>query len=249
MNFSLSTISLWLTLLTFSHSIWAGSFLDWSSNNIQLLQGNDFKLGDKTRTLLTFEHVNGWRYGDNFLFIELINRNDTSTEVYGEFYPRLSWSKIAGKTPSSLWIKDISLVAGFNGGNLPKHDPYKAYLLGGGLSFNLPHFNFFTLDLQAFKSDNVHTTGVQVTPVWSVPFQLGHFHFLFKGYAEWQSKKATGGSSTLLTQPQLLLDVGYLVSNHRDKFYMGIEYHYWHNKFGIKGVTERIPQAMIQLNF
>jgi len=226
----------------------ASPFFDWQSNNIQLLDGNDFKLGDKTRTLLTIEHVDGWRYGENFLFIEFIDRADSSTEVYGEFYPRLSWSKITGNSPSLSLFKDFSLVAGLNAGNLPKTDPYKAYLLGIGLSFNIPNMDFFTLDIQAFKAENVRTIGTQITPVWRVPFQIGSLHFLFKGYAEWQSEKATGGSSTLLTQPQLLLDVGQLLGQ-KNKFYAGIEYHYWHNKFGIKGLNEKVPQAMIMMTF
>ena len=234
-----------LSLLSTSH---ADGFFDWSSNNIQVLHGNNFKLGDKSRTLVTIEHVDGWRYGDNFFFIEFIDRNDTSTEVYGEFYPRLSWSKITGNTLPFSFIQDISLVGGLNAGNLPKADPYKAYLLGAGISFNVPHMDYLTLDVQAFKGDSVDTTGIQVTPVWSVPFQLGSLHFLFKGYAEWQSEKATGGSSTLLTQPQLLLDVGRLWNNP-SKVYAGIEYHYWHNKFGIKGLTEKVPQAMIMATF
>ncbi|NQY27081.1 MAG: DUF5020 family protein [Piscirickettsiaceae bacterium] len=235
-------------MLSMSYIANAEPFFDWTNNNIQLLHGNDFKLGDKTRSLLTFEHVNGWRYGENFLFIEFINRDDSSTEIYGEFYPRLSWSKISGQTPALAFIKDFSLVGGYNAGNLPKSDPYKAYLLGAGISFNVPRMDFFTLDIQAFKADNIRTTGIQITPVWSVPFQVGSLHFLFKGYAEWQSEKATGGSSTLLTQPQLLLDVGQLL-DQSNKFYAGIEYHYWHNKFGIKGLTEKVPQAMIMLNF
>ncbi|NOQ81080.1 MAG: hypothetical protein GQ548_00970 [Methylophaga sp.] len=226
----------------------AEPFFNWTSNNIQVLHGNHFKLGDKSRTLLTFEHADGWRYGENFFFVELIDREDTSTEVYGEFYPRLSWSKITGQTPSLPLFKDFSLVAGINAGNLPKADPYKAYLFGAGISFNIPHMDFLTVDIQAFKAENVHTTGVQITPVWSMPFDIGSLHFLFKGYAEWQSDKATGGSSSLLTQPQLLLDVGQLFGQN-NKIYAGIEYHYWHNKFGIKGLTEKVPQAMMMINF
>lgn len=226
----------------------AEPFFNWTSNNIQVLHGNDFKLGDKSRTLLTIEHVDGWRYGENFFFVELIDREDTSTEVYGEFYPRLSWSKLTGQTAFLPLFKDFSLVAGINAGNLPKQDPYKAYLLGAGISFDVPYMDFLTLDIQAFKADDVRTTGIQITPVWSMPFHVGTLHFLFKGYAEWQSERATGGSSSLLTQPQLLIDVGRLLG-HNNKIYAGIEYHYWHNKFGIRGLSEKVPQAMMMINF
>ena len=52
-----------------------------------------------------------------------------------------------------------------------------------------------------------------------------------------------------LTQPRLLLDVGDLVWNKQGQFFAGIEYQYWHNKFGIDGVTESTPQAQIKWVF
>jgi len=118
---------LYPNISSFGASAQADSFFGWSSNNLQLLQGYGFKLGDGSRTLLTLEHVDGWRYGENFIFIELINRNDISTAIYSEFYTRLSWSKITGRKPSLSFIKDTSLVTSLNMGNLPKHNPYKGY--------------------------------------------------------------------------------------------------------------------------
>ena len=55
---------------------------DWTSNDIQLLYGDTFKLGDKSRTTITVEHSNGWKYGSNFFFVDIVNRNDMSTEFY-----------------------------------------------------------------------------------------------------------------------------------------------------------------------
>lgn len=237
-----------LALLLVSKLSHASPIFDWTSNNIQILHGNDFKLGDKSRTLLTIEHVDGWRYGENFFFIEFIDRDDTGTAVYGEFYPRLSWSKITGQTPSSSFIKDFSLVGGFNGGSLPKEDPYRAYLLGLGTHFNVPAMDFLFIDIMAFKAENVHTTAVQITPVWSAPFKIGSLPFIFKGFLDWQSRKATGENSSILTQPKLLLDIGQLLGT-KNTFHAGIEYQYWHNKFGIKGLTESMPQAIIMTTF
>ncbi|MFW5450221.1 MAG: hypothetical protein ACKE9I_01375 [Methylophagaceae bacterium] len=244
----MSRLLIILLFICSSSFSYADSVFEWTANNIQVLSGHHFRLGDNSRTLVTIEHTDGWRYGDNFFFIEFIDRNDTSTEIYGEFYPRLSWSKISGKKPSLSFFRDFSLVAGVNAGNLPKDDPYRAYLLGAGISFNVPNMDYLQLDIQAFKSEDVNTTGIQITPVWSVPFQIGSLHFLFRGYAEWQSKKATGGESALLTQPQLLLDIGRLFG-HNKQIYIGMEYHYWHNKFGIKGVTEKVPQVMLMMSF
>jgi len=229
-------------------TVQAEPFFNWTANNIQVLTGGTYDLGPKRRNSITLEHADGWAYGENFAFMNIVDRNDVGTEYYGEFYPRLNWSKFSGKAPSLSLFKDYSLVAGINLGNLPKSDPFKAYLIGAGLAFDIPQMDYFKIDVLAFKSDSVKTTGIQISPVWSVPFQLGRFNFKFKGFADWQSRKATGGASVILAQPQLLLDIGQL-AGRKDKVYAGIEYSYWRNKFGIKGLTEKVAQAMIMVTF
>jgi hypothetical protein len=32
-------------------------------------------------------------------------------------------------------------------------------------------------------------------------------------------------------------------------FYAGIEYQYWHNKYGIKGLNESVPQVLVLWKF
>jgi len=244
-------ISLFLSLFlnfTFFSTSHATPIFDWTSNNIQVLTGSHFELGSERRNSITLEHADGWTFGENFAFIEIIHRSDIGTEYYGEFYPRLSWSKITGGSPSISLLKDISLVAGINLSNKPEHDPFKAYLLGVGMQFYVPNMDYFQIDIFSFKSDNTESTGIQISPVWSVPFQIGSLHFKFKGFIDWQSKKATGGESFILAQPQLLLDIGRL-AGQADQVYAGIEYSYWHNKFGIKGLTEKVPQAMLMITF
>jgi len=237
----------WLSCL--ASNAYSQPIFDWTSNNIQLLHGSHFKSTDKTRTITTIQHANGWRYGENFIFVDIDNRAEADHyALYGEFYPRLSWSKISGQEPSLPLFKDFSLVAGLNAGNLPESDPFRAYLLGFGAKFNLPAFKYFVIDVMAFKSENESTTGVQISPVWSAPFQIGSVKFEFKGYLDWQSADATGGVSSILTQPQLLVDVGDLLG-YSDSFYAGIEYHYWRNKFGIKNLDEKVPQAMVLFNY
>jgi len=240
-------LSLFLNLTVYSTS-YAAPFFDWTSNNIQVLTGGSYELGPERRNSMTVEHANGWAYGENFAFLDIINRNDIGTEYYGEFYPRLSWSKMTGEKPSNNLFKDFSLVAGFNLSNQPKYDPFKAYLFGAGVAFDMPNMDYFHIDILAFKSDNIDSTGIQITPVWSVPFQIGELHFKFRGFIDWQSKKATGGESFILAQPQLLLDIGQL-AGHSNQVYAGIEYSYWRNKFGIKGLTEKVPQAMLMITF
>jgi nucleoside-specific outer membrane channel protein Tsx len=120
--------------------------------------------------------------------------------------------------------------------------------LGGGISLDIPHTEFIQLDVMALKQDDVNSIGIQITPAWSIPFSLGGLSFKFRGFLDWVSASATGGVDYILTQPQLLLDAGQLLG-HKDRLYVGIEYWYWHNKFGIKGITEQSAQAIIMYNF
>lgn len=238
-----------LTLLYFvpltSH---ADNVFEWTSTNIQLLTGDGFELGSSRHNTVTIEHADGWRYGENYLFMDIIQRDDIGLEVYGEWYPRLSLNKISNKDLSFGLIKDFSIVGGINAGSEPSNDPFLSYLLGGGISLDIPHTEFIQLDVMAYKQEAVNNVGIQITPAWSIPFTLGGLDFKFRGFVDWVSAAATGGVDYILTQPQLLLDLGQL-SGHKDKLYLGIEYWYWHNKFGTEGVNEQSAQATIMYNF
>lgn len=235
-------IFLILNLVSFS----AQAF-EWTSTDIQLLYGNDFKLGDKDRATVTLEHSNGWQYGSNFFFIDTVARNDIGIELYAEVYTYLSLNKISGHDWSIGPIKDISLMTGLNISNKPENDNFKAWLLGLNLEFSAPLFDYLQLSISAYKDDNVRNKyGMQMTPVWSLPFELAELKFKFRGFTDFNiGNTNAAGRFTILSQPQLLLDVGDLVGLQSNKVYIGTEYSHWHNKFAIKGVDEHVVQAMI----
>lgn len=220
----------------------------WRSSNIQFLYGNQYEVGPSTRESITVEHASSWQLGESYFFSNIFNRRDVGTELYAEFYPRITWKALTDKPLPSPLLDDMSVVAGINIGNLPKNDPFKAYLLGVGVKFKVPAMDYLKLDFMAFKSDSLDSTGIQISPIWGMKFDLGQHRFMFKGFLDWQSKKATGGEATILAQPQLLLDVGHYW-HHSNQIYAGVEYSYWYNKFGIDGVIERVPQAMILIPF
>ncbi|KGM06739.1 Nucleoside-binding outer membrane protein [Methylophaga thiooxydans] len=220
----------------------------WRSTNIQFLHGNQYELGPKTRESITIEHASTWSMGQSYFFSNIFNRRDVGTEFYAEFYPRMTWKAITGKPSPVKLLDDFSVVAGINIGNLPRNDPFKAYLLGLGVKFKAPAMENLSLDVMAFKSENANTTGIQVSPVWSMKFNLGKHRFWCKGFIEWQSAKATGNKPSLSAQPQLLLDIGHYWQ-HDHQIYAGIEYAYARNKFGTDGVIEQVPQAMLLIPF
>jgi len=224
-----------------------GNAFDWTSNNVQVLYGSDFELGDTDRSTITVEHADGWEYGHNFFFVDIIDRSDIGIEVYAEVYSYLSLNKLTGKQFTLGPIKDISLMAGLNISNKPEDDNFKAYL--AGLSFDLSneYFNYLQFDISVYKSDNVSRKyGFQFTPVWSLPFQIASAKFKFRGFADFR----TGNTNRLntfnfLAQPQVLLDIGDLAGIKSDTVYIGTEYSYWQNKYGVKDVDESVVQAML----
>lgn len=242
---NLKKIALLSCLQTFNPST-AHAF-DWTSNDVQLLYGNDFEFGVDERTTVTVEHADGWHYGTNFFFVDLVDRNDIGLEIYAEVYSYFSMNKLTGLNWAFGPVKDISFVGGINISNKPERDNFKAYLLGLSLDLSNPWFDFLQFDITAYKDDSISDKyGMQFTPVWSLPFTIADTKFKFRGFTDFRTGNTNAsGNFHILAQPQMLLDVGYLAGWKSDKIYIGTEYSYWHNKFGVKGVDESVVQAMI----
>lgn len=220
---------------------------EWTSTNIQALYGEDFELGDNSRTTITIEHSDGWKYGKNYFFVDTIFRDDIGVEIYAEVYAYLSLSKISDQQVGFGPIKDISIVGGLNISNKPEKDNFKGYL--AGISFDLGNqwFDYLQLDIASYKNDSVAGKyGLQVTPVWSLPFSIADIDLKFRGFADFGFGYTNdNGNFHALTQPQMLIDVGKLAGWKKNSVYAGVEYMLWHHKFGLSNVTESTVQGMI----
>lgn len=224
----------------------------WSSSNVQILHGNDFKLGAKERTLLTFENSLGWDYGDSFFFVDVTEPTNTGTTYYSEWAPRLSLGKVTGKEMKYGIVKDIMLA-----GTLEMGDGVRGQLLGVGLPLALPGFAFANVNVYARRSErdfatSQTNTGAQVTLSWKRPFSVGKTKWSFEGFLDYAWGE-DGGSNpkedSLVAAPRLLLDVGALTGGKPGKIEAGVEHQIWRNKFGVKDVDEDVTQAMIKWIF
>ncbi len=216
-------------------------WLEWQSNNIQILHGGNFEFGDERQTTLTFEHANGWRYGDTFFYIDYsLDEPDT---VNAEISPRLSFSKITGQDLSYGVVQDILVST-----TLEKGRNFTAYLYGGAIDLALPGFNLFQINLYQRNNPDVSGKGWQTTVVWNYPFTIGSAKMSFEGYFDYADYEE--GVKNFFTQPQLLLDAGHSLGIAPDgKLYAGVEYRYWNNLYGIDGITEKVPQAVVKWVF
>ncbi len=227
---------------------------EWSSTNIQLLHGTDYALipvGEEKKAIITVEHANGWKYGDNFFFMDIAKPTAKGTSHYGEYSPRLSFGKISGKDFSFGVVKDFLLA-----GTLEVGDGVHATLLGLGIDLKLPGFAFTQLNIYARKSERDFAAtqtdaGGQVTLAWKLPFEVSTQKLAFEGFADYAFGEDSGSNpkeDNLVAAPRLLIDVGNWFGV-AGALQAGVEYQIWRNKFGVDGVDEDAVQAMVKWIF
>ncbi|MFI3186119.1 MAG: ion channel protein Tsx [Methylococcaceae bacterium] len=232
---------------------------DWSATEIQYLHGDGYQMpkngSDISRSIITLSHADGWALGRNFFFMDtLISDHGEVSQVnlYGEFYSYLSLSKMTGTPLAYGFLKDLNISAGVNAGeNMDSvFSGTRIILYGVAVDFNLPGFKLLTVDfLRHDVLDPVYLgSSWQITPVWKLPFAIAGMHWSLEGFIDFIGDKGSRYAGNILAQPQIRLDIGEFcgVSN---QLYAGIEYQYWHNKYGVKGLDESLPQALLLWKF
>lgn len=241
------TRSLIAAILVLALTAGVAGAADWSSTNVQFLYGDGFKvLPPEARTIITLEHASGWTYGDNFFFFDVTEPFANDTSLYGEWHPRFSFNKIFKNEMGSGFFRDVLLATELNVEN--NGQPWRAYLYGVGFDFNIPHFQFFALNLfvrddKMIRDDSTY----QISPSWNLPFTLGKTNWEFRGFIDIAGAEGEGKAQTL-AQPQLLVNLG-SIFKQPGTLWVGVEYQYWNNKYGIDGVDENFVQVMGRWDF
>jgi len=213
----------------------------WHSENLQLLRGDNYKVGDEGRSIVTFEHASRWSWGDVFLFTDFTAQDNGERNLYGELIPRLSLSALSGREVSGDGlIRDVLLVGNYEFGD----QGLERYLAGLGVDFNVDGFRF--LRVSGLHRDDPTRAGStwQVTIAWNRPFEIGGQSFLAEGFADIAGAEGPGVENQLAV-PRLLWNTHWIESDNGQLF-LGVEYQYWHNKFGIDGITENVAQLQLK---
>ena len=202
--------------------------------------------GEKHYTsILTVQHAMGWQLGDSFFFVDILDDGGhdgfNDKNLYGEWYPTLSVSKLAGKKFGLGPIRDIALIGGIN---FDADADVLKYLPGVRLSWQVKGFAFLNTDLTAFidASSGVMRGGAprtsdsfMVDVNWALPFEIGGQSFSVGGHAEYIGRTTDEFGNRvkgwILAQPQLTWDLG-TVFGAANQLLVGIEYQYWRNKLG-----------------
>lgn len=216
----------------------ADDLLQWQDNSLTYLNGIDFKVDPPKQQTLTFEHASGWSFGDLFVFVDVIKFNTEATNgagdghtYYGEISPRLSFGKTTGTDLSFGLIKDVLLSATYEFGE----DDNESYLLGPAVDLNIPGFDYFQLNTYYRETDGKRDgSGVwQITPVWSYTIPVGNSDLVIDGFMDWVVDNDKSYHANLHFNPQIKYDLAKGLGMGK-KFYVGVEYDYWSDKYGIK---------------
>ncbi|MCC2605735.1 nucleoside-binding protein [Planctobacterium marinum] len=228
---------------------------EWSVNEIHITHGelnNPFSdsFASSSTTIITYQHVSGWEYGDSFIMVDYIDddNNDgfNDDDFYHESYFNFSSNKIFDIDYGNGPLSDVGM---FLGVNIAGRAKVKKFLPGIRLSWDVPGFSFLNTDAGGYidhsagslkggapKEENSAYFDVS----WGYPFTLGNQKFSLEGHIEYITGRdvlVDGDSKVrahdwLLIQPQLRWDVGHALYNKPDQFFIGFEFQYWKNKLG-----------------
>ncbi|UTW02173.1 DUF5020 family protein [Amphritea atlantica] len=213
----------------------------WSSFSLSYLNGSDYEVGDPDRQVVTVEHASGHSWGDNFFFLDRLESDNGDSENYMELSPRLSLSSLTDSDLSFGPVNDLLLAGTWESG-----EGFDNFLAGIGVSLDVPGFKYFNANLYRVNNDK-SSDDTQLTLTWGLPFALSEAEFLYDGFIDWTTSESDKASEMNFTS-QLKWNAGKLIGT-KAPVYVGVEYAYWNNKFGIDGVDERNPALLLKWHF
>ncbi|KAF7599749.1 MAG: hypothetical protein CGU28_01670 [Candidatus Dactylopiibacterium carminicum] len=276
MNKLCKALSLSLGLVCVSFAAHAA---DWSDNAVSYRYGADFSepgnAKDVRKNILGFTHVSGYKYGSNFLNVDVLMsdkadpaRNSTSgaQEIYIVYANQLHLGKITGKKFEYGLIKDYAWTNGFdfNSKDTAFAPRVRKFMTGPTVKFG-GSLGWADLSLLYYKEKNHNgivgksvdfDSTFRIATAWGLTFNAGPVPLKFNGFANYTGAKGKDGFGTE-TDPEtwadafLMVDVGKLVTGQKDTFLADIGYEYVNSKFGAKSGSDgaKTNTAMVKVEW
>lgn len=217
------------TILQIALPVLAGIFLapladaeDFSSTNIQFARTGSAKqdifngTGTDNEKLNVFraEHYGTWAYGDNYMVLDIFNGQrvggptsgsfgaDTKNQTFFVYQPRISLSKLSGKTMSAGFVKDVYLTYRREQAS---YGDFHSDSLGVSVDLAVPGTVFFEQDFMARQTSVDNGTKWLSRTVWLAPFNVGGVGMHLDGLVLIKSTDNFG--TNFFSQIDLLADV------------------------------------------
>jgi nucleoside-specific outer membrane channel protein Tsx len=115
----------------------------------------------------------------------------------------------------------------------------ETFTLGPSIDLNVSGFDYLQFGLMRRESVNRsgfnNSDGWQFVPTWSLTIPAGRSEWVIDGFAKWIFATDHGDyHSNFQFNPQIKYNVGKHLSRSDARVYLGIEYYYWSNKYGVK---------------
>jgi len=236
---------------------------------------NDFQLlSNEDIGVITLEYAGKYTWGDSFVFFDRLNASadeyaPRKQKNYLEASARLSIPFLLDQSAFNLAtgstsahdsvIKDYFFAgtleyaylnvksADINNEITHFSSTTTNTLLGLGIAWHSDFFSYLNTNFYYAKNEQ-QANDYQLTVTFAKSFQLADLSFKTNGYLDWSSA-AQDHKTSFHFSPQVLLDLG--ATFYRAKIlYVGIEYSYWRNKYGLANIDdEHTVSAMVKLSF
>lgn len=239
---------------------WLGSSAVAAS--LSVLKGNTYKSYAEevyAKEIITIDHYGTWQYGSVFFYYDIsrgVQKNDQS-DFFGGISPMFSLTKITGKNfANALWY-DVDLKLEVE--HVSNFTP--VYYYGISLPLKVPRFKYFTVAPVLRDDPTKRGVGGQLNIAWGKSFVVGPLiDIYFTGFLSAGVIPEAQDKFFMVTQPQVLLDLGRAFQREKNQLYTGVEYSYAINRFlkagtpdgqgGTEpGFDERVVQAMVKLSY
>ncbi|MCG8316383.1 MAG: hypothetical protein MI976_24495 [Pseudomonadales bacterium] len=230
-----------LPIFAWSNASWAKT-INWYDFSISGLYGENYQLSDSKLKIITLESAVDYSFGDHFIFIDNKYESDNEYHAYGEILFRGSVNKNFDTPIAFGWLKDVLVALRIEHAH-PLGEDNQA--LGIGFDWRVPGFNYFKVNAFTRNNDMVDDNAL-LNLVWGYPFKSFGQAFLYDGFIDWVS----GVSGQYKTSFNLTSQLKWQMAKLGDKpLYLGVEYVYWNNKFGVEDVNERNLNALLKVHF
>lgn len=232
---------------------------------------------DISKKILALTNVTGYKYGTTFINIDFLMSDDKdpgsgghagAQEVYGVFRTTVDLAKVSGASMKFGPVRSLGVTAGFDLNT--KNDSYgskkRMAVFGPSVMMEVP--GFLTLSALLFDESNApdsiarryhYKNHAAFEADWGIG--IGDLPLSFNGYAQFITAKGKDEFGTQ-TAPEshldmdLMLDAGSLTGLSKKTWLVGVEYEYWHNKFGNaekgaagEGATASTPMVRLEYHF
>ena len=230
--------------------------------------------GDGSRTTLSIKAFQVWEYGTMFLYYDVtdpwnsaVTGNSvpgiTGNELGGFFggitvtiSPKRVAEKIMGHELKIPFLRDIEVKYELE--NVSKFGSLNYY----GLQWSIDQSILDFLTVTTVIRDDLSFQGVdlQLGFAWQKSFSIANQDFQFGGFLQWgvfgEGAHVTPigpfdlphGNPFMVSQPQLLYDVGKLAHFTPAKIYVGVEWQFAFNRYLIPAKSEHTLQYMLKWN-